>query len=440
MASKRLWLYPERFEIIDFAIISITVYFGFSTWISWSYGNYQLPLREPIILIETYLSVFLFIGGLLLAKLINKRDYNKNIRSAVFREVFFHVDNIPLKIPVILECFIWIVRIYVGIEYGMFFSGTANENVMAGLPYSIFILISFNIMLAFGCLLWACGTIWRHPQPSRKIVAILCIGAEFIWAFMRGRRWLAEILIFIILGFLGADRHYYLSKEYSRKYNFKVILVAITGSVILMSIFPVFTTTRDVYFKYQRTGNAVVDLFDTFQDMVKEGSETIDYSKYTTNVITRVVSANDFIYSVLDAQKTSDYMFGKGLYNSLLWVIPSLFFEKNKLIPTEQLIQIHYNLPLTDAAITWIALACSDFSILGCIAIGFFIGCIIIGFEKFILFIKPESFMAFIILGSLISFLWRIEEDPVALWGFIRSSIMLWVIQLFIYKKRQNKI
>jgi hypothetical protein len=260
----------------------------------------------------------------------------------------------------------------------------------------------------------------------------------FIINFSEGRRWL---LAFFAQGYLV----YLFSLG---RFRFRILVSAlIVGLIFIFILIPGFLNIRDVYLGELSTGDKNVlrqfpflGIWDSEKNSIYS-EQLSPLSVLADNLVARG-TATSFIGDIFEAQKVIPPMHGMALQSVFKWAVPrSLSPRKTSLLPTEQLIQLHYGLPLRDQQITWIALGIADYGIIGGFSAGIVIAALIILLGLFgIRVYRRTPFVALSLIGTLISFIIVFEEDPVVLLAIGRNSLAIWVIAYLIHLIRKEGV
>lgn len=418
--SRRTFTSLREISVFELAIFSNAVFFGIAPWVAWFYAQGNLPVEEPGLLQDTYLAIALYILGIWAAwRLViaqeKTKSYQSRARSASLKNLLPDVRRIPLRLVFFTYVATLVIRAILALHYGILFSGTATEERVLSVPYQLVILSSIAASLSQGCLLWSSVALSVHESRKARALASTILLIEFVWAFLRGRRWLLNWLIFVALG----------SLVMGQRVRFKQIVLAVLGMAFLISVvFPYFIAVRNVY---SEDASALDSL--TAAVSVAYYAEDAAADRYADNMSTRPLIRR-FITRVLDGQEAREPLMGDGLLSTIIWAIPSLVYADKVNTPqTEVLIQQYYGMRVFDTSISWAAVGVSDFGVSGGLVAGLCVGLYLFFFQKLILKTKRlNPFLTFILLGSLISIVLQAEIDPTAYWILLRDCMMLIIL------------
>ncbi len=423
--SWRGILEPKSLNFYQLIMLFVGIFFGLGSWTAFIYGSFSLPTEPVLILFETYLIIALYILALKLAERLSVTTispavpYYNNPFSII--SGFYRYSLISWQPIVAVACCIWLLRIFLGMRFGLWFSGSAKSEVMLNMPYSLVVLRQISIIMMLGCHIWAAGSFWSSVRTSTKYTAAILLATEFFWAFMQGRRLIIMWVVFILFGFFASGR------KLSAKYILTFLVVMF---FIVNFLFPFFLSVRAAktsrYSHYQDTfkgfSSSVVYAYKNFQRSSKKMNRE--------NMQNRPLGLYRFIAQICEKSENTAPMFGSALLRSLVMSVPSAIVPaKRKLLHTEQHIQQHYNLDLTDSAITWPAMGSADFGVLG----GFLAG-IIVGSLIFIIawwsqsILRRHPLISLALVGGLISNLIQVEEGPSTWWTLCRNIIVIMAV------------
>ncbi len=458
--SRHIFKSLTNISVIDLAIISSCLFFALGVWVAAFYGNWTLPSEEPWLLIITYLSIGLYLIGIWMMGQISKRTLVKQVKVAsfkassnnclsfgkppAFRKPFFgnsvkktkvpslssqssllkllpNIKNIQVHTISIVYVIIWSLRIILAVNYGILFSGTASSENTLGVPYWLVIALSISNILGLGCLLWASIIINTTGSSFIRSAARIILLLEFLWFFMKGRRYLLSWLLFVIIGYVVSQT----------KIAFKTFAIVSMITIFIITVmFPLFLTIRTVYFSEIRSESAIEQLISSTKEAYNQQGKIQHIETYESNLSTRPLVSR-FVTRILEKQSSpNDLMAGNALLSSIMWAIPSAILpSKIGTLQTEQLIQSHYGMRQFDTSITWPALGVSDFWILG----GFFAGICVGGVILFMGYIIRRNqinhpFLALVFIASIIYTVFQVEENPVAYWVLLRGIFIILII------------
>lgn len=444
LTTIRTVLKPSRTDVFDIAIIFCGIFFGLGPWIAFYYGNWKfiqnphVPIESPAILLSSYVVIILYITGLWLAKkclvfankLLQQRLQHKNITQTTPKQILSILDifgrfaDIKCRYVVIAAVSIWLLRVMIGVKYGIWFSGTARAENVASQPYVIIVLSSLARTISIGCLAWSAACFWKEIRPLARFAGTSILIAELFWMFLSGRRFILVWFAFFFLGFLASGR------KLKPKYLIIFILIIF---IIAQFLFPFFMAVRDTYYRYPplrelRQMNPILRLNKAILLTIKNGDDSA-VKRYRENMSFRPLWPRSFISNIIAAQKNNSTLKGKALLRSMIYVIPSaIYSQKTKLLATEQLIQNHYNHKVTDTASSWPAIGCADFGICGGLIAAFVVGIwiTIIRFAGSVIY-KRHPFVVMALAAGMTACIIQVETTPTPSWELCRNAVIILV-------------
>ena len=323
------------------------------------------------------------------------------------------IRSLSLAVTVLVS--LWVSRFYIGADYGMIFSGSANEEAVLELPYWLSTGASMIAMLGGGALIIVTVVLARHGARWLLIV----VSAELAWGFVSGGRRELTFLVIVVLWIAWQARLLRLPA---------LVGLLTMGAVLLYSVTPLFLVVRDANFDYLRQGTPP---FDALKYAIVDGYARcgvgIDCLDLARENVEARTSVSEFSKSIVDAVENGyGFLGGAGILHSLSWAIPSAIFPKPDLM-TEQFLQASFGLPLVDDAISVPALAYADLGLLGCVLAG---ACVALFVKAFARLAMKQSNMLLKVsmLFALVRILWSIEIDPLAFAILLRDSLLLILI------------
>ncbi len=419
----------QLITFVDILILSVTLYFS-AGWLSsgiWGSNSHSLYLVSDYNL-SIFLIVALYIigikGGWIFASKIIK------IKSRQFQST---LKALPIVIPRtetisftnVLAVYIsaWILRLYMAIAFGIFFSGTGKAGLISKIPYSFTIIYSLFNMLSLGCLLWASITIWTRSTRRKKWVyntALFVILGEGAWAFLKGRRWMISWAIFLVIGYVLAGK----------KVNMKVLGTGVITALLFVTIiFPKFLTTRN---NYDWKNQSALNAFHEAATKSIEKESALNKSLYYENMQSRSMGLHRFIAHILSSQERRTPMYGDAFIRIVYRAIPSILLPgKYGNLAVEQAIQHHYGIKFHDVAVSMPTVAVADFGVIGSLIYGVLIGIYLYILNKAISKIKiKHPFVAMSLCGGTIMTLFMVEDDPVGFILLLRNITIIYIAVL----------
>ncbi|MCP4713389.1 MAG: hypothetical protein GY869_32570 [Planctomycetes bacterium] len=420
--------YHLSISIVDVSIWMTAVFFGTGPLVALFFSR-RLSAVDPTAMIWSYILIYLFIIGLFLAdnlSLINPRSVRQP-RSSVFRSTLAHCLRVVTKINTRYifgyYMLVWFFRLLLGIKYGIFFSGTASSERVAALPYVVVVIQMILKVVSLGCLVWSCGMIWHRRRRTPLSLSILIL--EFAWAFVKGRRWIFEIIVIVALVLRICNLHF------KARYIYGATMIL---SFVLLWVYPTFIGIRDQYKYSDPDDNAVIRYAQTTKsviaDQFKESSGDINSQLYQKNMAHRALTPIRFNCSVLKAQEGYPLMWGRAIWSTVVWAIPSAIYPQKIEHPApEQYVQSHYNFQESDEASNWPAYGCADFGVMGGLLMGLLLGAVLRLMEHAVLMlIISYPFVALCLMAGALNAAIFVEASPNSLWSMLRSVVILYCL------------
>ena len=431
LTIKKTILSPQHSNLFHLILIFIGLYFGLGPWVAFVYGNGSLPYEPENLLFYTYLIVFTYILGIWLVGSFATTAWgmfprqNVHDRNSTITGIFQQFRIIDWKLVTAIAGLVWTVRIFLGLHYGLFSSGTGSMETMMSLPYHMVIISHLAIAISIGCLVWSSAAIWSNKSLFTRLAALVILILEFSWAFASGRRWMLMWLVFIFFGFLSSGRR--LRIRY-------LLLFIFTTGLIVNFIFPLFFSVRTVFFSKNIESRNVVEHFGKSVVLAYESRDEVLKENFRENMSERPLGAREFICRIREGLEKKPPMMGKAIVSTFLYTVPSIIYPgKRKQLETEQSIQNYFQLPMHDTANTWPATGCADFDLLGGLIAGLILGLWIILIQLWyqsIAFRHP--FVSLTVLGNAMFSLMQVEASPTVFWGIVRNLVIVWLIAKFI--------
>ena len=420
--------YHLSISVVDVSIWMTAVFFGTGPMVALFFSG-RLSAVDPAVMTWSYILIYLFIIGLFLAdnvSRINPRS-KRQPSSSVFRSTMAKclgaVTKINTKHIFGYYMLVWFFRLLLGIKYGIFFSGTASSERVTALPYAVVVIQMILKVVSLGCLVWSCGMIWRRRSRTPMSLGILIL--EFIWAFVKGRRWIFEIIVIVALVLRICNLHL------KARYIYAATMIV---SFVLLWVYPTFIGIRDQYKYSDPDDNAVIRYAQTTKaviaDQFNESSGDINSQLYQENMAHRALTPIRFNCSVLEAQEGYPLMWGRAIWSTVVWVIPSAIYPQKLELPApEQLVQSHYNFHESDDASNWPAYGCADFGVMGGLFMGLLLGTVLRLMEKQIIsLITSYPFVALCLMAGSLNVAIFVEASPNSLWSMLRSIVILYCL------------
>ena len=418
--------YHPSISAVDVSIWMTAVFFGGGPFAALFFSR-RLSAVDPAAMTWSYILIYLFIIGLFIADniaSINPRSVRRP-GSSLFQSTLAHslrsVTKINTKHIFAYYLLVWFFRLLLGIKYGIFFSGTASAERVTALPYVVVVIQMLLKVVSLGCLVWSCGMIWHRRRRTPLSLGILIL--ELIWAFIKGRRWIFEIIVIVALVLRICNLHL------KARYVYGAVMML---SFVLLWVYPTFIAIRVQYKYSDPDDNAVIRYAQTTKaviiDQFKESTDDSNTQLYRENMGNRALTPIRFNCSILEAQVGYPLMWGRAIGSTVIWVIPSALYPQKVEQPApEQAVQSHYNFSQSDDASNWPAYGCADFGVIGGLFMGLLLGTVLRLMEKqVILLITRHPFVALCLMAGALNAAIFVEASPTSLWSMLRSIVILY--------------
>lgn len=420
----------KRLKIYDIAIIMTGIYFGIGPWVAYFYADRQFKSHKEILkctennLLLAFLSVILFMWGIWAVRFFSVLKTKKTDRADVYMQPMINVfkANFVNHISVIiLAGSVWLLRCYIGISYGIFFSGSASKEKILSMPYIISSLYLLSITISIGFLLWSMATFWAEKRFSLKLTAFSISLLEFFWLFVHGR---SHVLSWLVI---GAFTYLAIKQRLTLKHLGMCLMISF---VFIHFLFPFFLSARECYHRtkgqdynsFKHTFKAIELAFKTDSARKKE--------LMRVNISIRPLFLHGFLCEVFDGINKHPPMKGRVLMQSALCVVPSVLYPgKKELVQPEQLIQRHLGYPEHDFSCTWPAAGCADFGYAGGFVAGLIVGFFIMTANALAkVLLNRFPLIALSIIGGTITCVADVESTPTEIFLLFRNILVLIIL------------
>lgn len=423
LGAKILWN-PNKAPFLDFIVMSTSFVLGFQPLIiaffrgGWGFENpWSLQLK-------LYGAIWLFLIGIISVRIVENRliYHYSNGSKGLFWLSISRASYVDTKRILVAFLICLIYRIYIATEYGIFFSGSKNEESISSIPYILIAIANIVEIIEWGYGIWASWVIFGKENKYKKILAIFILISLLILKFAEGRRWILSLILQLFaIGILRNNR-----------LTLKIAVSSIIAIILLFFIaFPIFLNVREAYWLKPESGNAIKDIVSTSKYLLdkKSDSESITSTDPLFENIVSRPTVREFVIDILDRQTMLLPMYGKAIKSVFEWGIPRVIFQDKILnYPTEQLIQKYYGLKLADRSMSWVAVGVADFGFFGGFIIGIGIALFCLGLM--ILAVKMSYFFPFLnlcLLGGLLNIILVFEEAPSKLIVLVRDISFLFI-------------
>lgn len=408
----------DTIGLTDIAIWFTAVFFGVGPWVAVISGGI-LPQQESGVVFQAYLSIGLFIAGIVLAGhligLFVKRRHpdEPGEERRGLAPVMAQVAHVNAPILLALYCVAIVIKIYVGYKYRLFFSGD-QESKLLPIPYALRSALDLSIVIMDAAYLW--GAVMLCARGRYRHIAAVVVVIGILLSFTVGRRWLIADIFLLSLC-------YYMYRGIS----LRVFVVSIFLAAILLYVaMPFFWRVR--YYRQQDSMNT-----DAVGSVVSAGFRAAtDWDNeqlreaYSKNLASRPVFIR-FNMAIAAAQESHSPMMGRVTKNVLLWCVPFAFYESKRLLTEpEQDIQEFYGMPISDTSSNWPAYGLADFGLPGAFLAGLTLGLMIATSEVIAIWLGWRlPMLAICIIAILFSAATAVEETPMYLIRSLRDAVLL---------------
>jgi hypothetical protein len=406
---------PKTIILNDVAIWLTGFAFGFAPFVFvYSGGSFQE--NKIIDVIMSYLGIFLFLFGLYIVGKLNlssnRSNKNKENYFSSFKEI---VTKISTKEVFFFYSLFFIIRLYIGIEYNLFVSGSGTEANILILPYMIVLLRSFIDLFLYTSIVWSISILL--VKKKFLILPFLIILSEFLISFFQGRRPILFLIfsaffVFIVLG-------YRINKQW---FAFVVILLFLANTLI----FPDFLMFRNYYSSDPNKTNLIDDIAYNLKLTFMTKQNTYDYLE---NIKVRSY-INDWNIPIIAKSGIYNGLHGNIILLSASWIIPKFLFpNKYSIISPEYLINVYAGNYNTDSPENLIGYGFADFGLLGALIYGVMFGIILFLVEKLAIKIKDkQKYASLLLISSFIFVAFSVEQGLISVFSMLRSALIVFVI------------
>jgi hypothetical protein len=313
----------------------------------------------------------------------------------------------------------WGLRIYRAVVYGIFFSGSGNEDAIAGMDYIFVVVYSLIGMLSMGAYFCLCAI---RERLSFYMASFL--SAEVVWSLISsGRR---DFIFYV-----GIFLFFYIFID--KKINYKsAVVISLLSYVFVSVVTPMFIQARINVLNYMESRDAIESVYYGLMDALSDvyGSGGSAKQVVADNLLERGDAAEfaGKIYTFQD--ESSRHTYGDSLLNAFSWAVPSFLIKKPNLM-VEQYIQDFYGMPLIDDAVSWVTVGYADFSYFGC----FLYGSLVVVLIYLIIGIGEYSGNVFLYITASVQacyIAYSVEADPLLMFSSVRDVCIIFFALYFV--------
>jgi hypothetical protein len=410
----------------DICLVVTSVFFGAGVFLAWLNSEGEIPKLPGDIAVATYLTIWTFqIGLAFVGAATRGADRRRPVRPMtmvrIARIACLSRSMRGLTVLLVLWISILAFRVWCGVKYGFWASGSATQEVIFGLGYRIFIGVTLADFFDRALIFWAAVRLWSGASLRERLLSIAIIGTGLFYHFSKGRRELLGMLVVMALGYIVAFRKVTLKAA---------IAVAIIAPVLYYVIFPIFCFARFQTAhrpKYEQTENALQSWVEAVGESLGE-ERSFRNEIYKDNLSVRPL-IHRFIGEIIANERDVPLLYGSATKNAILMNVPSVLWRGKRAMPgTEALVMTYYGMGEVDGSITPVALGVADFGLMG----GLFAGLALGGFFSLIQLIASKHawkypLLSLGVMGMVLSIVLRFEEEPSGYIGILRQYVIILV-------------
>ena len=430
---KYLLANANMVDFTDICIFMTTIFFSFGPWICFYYGG-TLPNENISILFRAYLSVALFLIGLICSK---KWSFGIRSNESLLKIIPIASSRLCFKYLIVSFLIVYSIRYIINVKYGFLFSLTGN--LKPDIPYWIYSLGVISNTINYGLILMASSfLIFRELNFFQLSGCLVMMLSEICYSLIQGRRWV--LFSFVSIGIVWCIKQKIIKKS--------IVAWGLVSVIVLsLFVFPFFLKMRT---EFQRKAsidtqvNIADNLINSFSAAFQDiGDDSVSaYNK--RNMEVRALFQIRWICWILGKIDSGyDLLWGRAMYISIIQALPKIVYPwKNDYLDMELTVAKHFGMPMVDLTGSFSAYGLADFHFAGCLLYGFFIGSIIKILEKitFLFFDRSVVFYYFV-CGGIFYFTCMVESSITLLWICVRTFIILWILLVGItYLKINRKI
>ena len=409
----------------DIHLLMFYFWMGGTVFVAYSFTNYGLPLFSEATVTKAYISIWLYIIGILITKLLNGSSRVMQINGSADVKVnsmtyaALNIGSIPIKLILGTLTLVIFTNITSFFVYGVGFYGAGTNEKLLLVPYPIMIVqLITNLGLVPTLFFWAWCIVFVGA-PGRSLAIFIIIESFFFHLIALSRAQLIFDATLVCLAYTLT----------ARRISLKAVAGwASVGLVIYLVVIPVLFGIRFAGQSITNTGG-FQHLVDSVDAWISGRFDYAAESATKTNLASRTLIMS-FNYSVVDGLETHSPMFGAALWSSIVAVIPRVFYfgATKVMYSSEGAIEIYFTGRNIDTSESWSVLGLADFGMIGGLCIGLIFGtCQAIGQRLIFATSQWSPFFAICIIGEYFNSLISIEQAPEALWGSWRDLSLIFL-------------
>ena len=405
-------------------LITFALYFGAGPLLAFYAADWQLPEVTVSTLLLGYLACGMYVGGILVASRFWRYSAEERARAEMgeeprsrFAEALDVIGHMPAMFALIGLSAVFLVRIYTGVRYGLFFSGD-SPTMLAQLPYGVTIARNLALIITPGVTIWACVRLFGgYSRP----IPLIVLTAAVMLAFLEGRRdmlYVGLTVLFIFTLIHGIRP--------------KLILLGVVASMLMLALLmPYFLAVRNIRQDLSRNYDAVESTVVAAGRAMTEFRDPEHSLRYWGNLAVRPLFLT-YPFAIIEAQSLTSYMYGEATLAAIVRSIPYALMPSKRVADDEEIATAnHYGFTTEDKATTWLAIGLADLGVIGAGLAGLLVGLIIRGVEAFACAIARTHLIgAVLLIGAGMNVAMHVEHGGTFLFNTPRDTIVLVVLSI----------
>lgn len=413
MLFGALSVFLVRKSLSSLLIGSVSLFVVGLPWVRLMFSGGELVSQNSGMTYAYAMFAFFILGALAVA--MKLKGYGSFSGNSIEWIRFENNGDLLIKYSVAVLSVAWGLRIYRATVYGILFSGSGNEDAIAGVDYLFVVVYSLVTMLSMGAYFCLCAL---RSRLGYGLLAFLVL--EIIWALMSSGR---RDFIF----YSGVFLFFYLIVDKKMSYK-SIIFVALFLYIFVGIVTPLFIQARINILNYMTSRGAVESVYyglgDAVYDVYSSGGSA---KQVVSDNLAERGDAAEFAGKIYVFQGDSDkHSYGDALFNSFSWAVPSFIVAKPVLM-VEQYIQDFYGMPIMDDAVSWVSVGYADFSYFGC----FLYGALLIALLYVIVgagFYSGDMFTYITASIQACYVAYSVEADPLLAFSSIRDIFIVFIV------------
>jgi len=416
----------SRISVAEFVPVASGVFFGISSIVAFGFakslGLSAFGNHRSIDLTGGAFAYLLFTAGAALALLLIPRD---GVGATGLSSAVSILKRAKARHIVVVAGFVWLVRLYAGSRYALFYSGSGTTWALDRVPYWLSVSMSLADTLGVAIPAWAYLRVRHSRIGIEKILAVSLLLGESYYMFAQGRR------AFLFLVVLIAVLHM-VDTGFLQLRGMFLFTAAIVVSALF--IFPRLLGVRYVLSHGYVTNEVSAQKQFYLATKYRLSSGKLE-GLYLENMALRSGSYLAWAAEVVEGSRATDYLMGKAVADNLAFVVPSaLIPEKRNWSWGETLINRHYDIARSDSPNSVAIAGLADFGFFGCVLYGMLFSLLLALGERISVLVSGElQLVAAISLLQLFAMAVLAEQSLVHHFATLRN-IALFMIAAAIWR------